>query len=296
MVRNGATIVMHGVTHQYKGVTASDFEFWDASTNKPIKQQTAEQISQKLEMGIQEFMKNGLYPLIWETPHYTASMLLYQTVSKYFSSAMEQRLAIEDYDYSQYVPYVIKNDLYGQRLYPEDLGYVPLSPDKVISETYVQGILKGAKAMLAVRDGYASNFFHSFLDLDLLKELVDGIQKLGYTYVDLSEQTNWVKTQDRVILSGSQSYQISLKDQYLAESYFDTEGEVVKRIVSETRMNGPVSRTIELKPGETYKAEPSEFHSHELNFTEKVFAEANQVVKKMFVPEADWNEIGRAHV
>ena len=289
MVRNGATIVMHGVTHQYKGVTASDFEFWDASTNKPIKQQTAEQISQKLEMGIQEFMKNGLYPLVWETPHYTASHLLYQTVSKYFSSAMEQRLAIEDYDYSQYVPYIIKNDLYGQRLYPEDLGYVPLNPDKPISETYIQEILRGAKAMLAVRDGFASNFFHSFLDLDLLKELVDGIQKLGYTYVDLSEQSNWVKTPDRVILSGSQSYQITLKDQYLAEAYFDTEGEVVKRAVSDNRMNGPVSRTIELKPGETYKAEPSEFRAHELNFTEKVIAQANQMVKKMFVPEADWS-------
>ena len=289
MVHNGATIVMHGVTHQYKGVTASDFEFWDASTNKPIKQQTAEQISQKLEMGIQEFMKNGLYPLVWETPHYTASFLLYQTVSKYFGAAMEQRLAIEDYDYSQYVPYVVKSDLFGQRLYPEDLGYVPLNPDKAISETYVQGILKGAKAMLAVRDGYASNFFHSFLDLDLLRELVDGIQKLGYTYVDLSEQTNWVKTSDRVILSGSQSYQITLKDQYLAEAYFDTDGEVVKRIVSDNRMNGSVSRSIELKPGETYKAEPSEFHPHDLNFAEKVVAKANQMVNKMFVSEADWS-------
>ena len=87
---------MHGVTHQYKGVTATDFEFWDASTNRPIKGQTADQIALKLETGIQEFMKNGLYPLIWETPHYTASFLLYQTVAKYFSTAMEQRLSIEE--------------------------------------------------------------------------------------------------------------------------------------------------------------------------------------------------------
>jgi uncharacterized protein YdaL len=32
MVRNGGTIVMHGVTHQYKGITGADFEFWDEST------------------------------------------------------------------------------------------------------------------------------------------------------------------------------------------------------------------------------------------------------------------------
>ena len=36
MVRNGGTIVMHGVTHQYKGTTATDFEFWDDNTNGPI--------------------------------------------------------------------------------------------------------------------------------------------------------------------------------------------------------------------------------------------------------------------
>ncbi len=95
------------------------------------------------------------------------------------------------------------------------------------SEAYIQSIIKSAKVNLAVRDGFASCFFHSFLDLDLLKELVDGIQKLGYTYIDLSELTNWVKTKDRVILSGSQSYEITLQDQYLAEAYFDTDGNVI---------------------------------------------------------------------
>jgi uncharacterized protein YdaL len=290
MVRNGATIVMHGVTHQYKGVTASDFEFWDASTNRPIRNQTAEQISQRLDMGIQEFMKNGLYPLIWETPHYTASFLFYQTVAKYFSTAMEQRLSIEDYDYSQAFPYIINRDLFGQRIYPENLGYVPLNPDKRASEQYVQDIIKNAKANLAVRDGFASCFFHSFLDLDLLKELVDGIQKLGYTYIDPSEQTNWVKTKDRVILSGTQSYEITLKDQYLSEAYFDTNGEVVRRIYSDTRLNGVVSRHVELKPGEIYKAEPMEFRPREPGFVENVMAKANRVLTKVFSPEPDWND------
>ena len=115
---------------------------------------------------------------------------------------------------------------------------MPLNPDKKTSEGYIQEIIRNAKAGLAVRDGFASCFFHSFLDLDLLKELVDGVQKLGYTYIDLSEQTNWVKTKDRVILSGTQSYEITLKDQYLAEAYFDTDGEIVKRSVSDNRIKG----------------------------------------------------------
>ncbi|HTY36623.1 MAG TPA: DUF2334 domain-containing protein [Bacteroidota bacterium] len=290
MVRNGATIEMHGVTHQYKGVTATDYEFWDASTNRPIKRQTADDIARKLETGIQEFMKNGLYPLVWETPHYTASFALYQTVSKIFSTAMEQRLSIEDADYSQAFPYIIKKDLFDQKIYPENLGYVPLNPDKAISETYVQNIIKNAKANLAVRDGFASCFFHSFLDLDLLKELVDGIEKLGYTYIDLSEQTNWVKLKDRVILSGTQSYEITLQDQYLAEAYFDTNGEPIRRSISETRLSGTVSRHIELKPGEIYRAEPIESRTHEPSFVENVVARANRVFTKVFTGEPDWQD------
>ena len=86
MVHNGGTIVMHGVTHQYKGVTAVDYEFWDDNTGGPIKGETEEADARKIEMGIQEFMKNDLYPLVWETPHYTASFTLYKTIAKYFST------------------------------------------------------------------------------------------------------------------------------------------------------------------------------------------------------------------
>jgi len=290
MVRNGATLVMHGVTHQYKGVTATDFEFWDGNTNKPIKGETADAISKKLEQGIQEFFKNGLHPLLWETPHYTAPFLLYETVSKYFSTAIEQRLSIEDFDYGQYFPYVIKKDLFGQTIYPENLGYVPLSSDKKVSERYVQSIIRNAKENLYVRDGFAACFFHPFLDLDLLRQLVDGIQQLGYTYIDLSEETNWVKTKDRVVLSGTQSYTITLQDQYLVEGYFNSKGELIKRSISENRIPGSVTKQIELQPGEIYAAEPAEFRPREVTFLENVAAKANQILKKTFSVEVDWRE------
>ena len=208
MVQNGGTIVMHGVTHQYRGVTASDYEFWDERTNSVIKDETVEGIARKLDMGIQEFMKNGLYPLVWETPHYTASFMLYETIAKYFSTAMEQRLAIEDFDFGQLFPYIIHKDLFGQTIYPENLGYVPLDSDRAKSESYVRTILDGARSNLSVRDGFASSFFHAFVNLDLLKEIVDSIQAMGYTYMDMREQSHWVKTKDRVILCGSQPYTI----------------------------------------------------------------------------------------
>jgi uncharacterized protein YdaL len=290
MVQSGGTIVMHGVTHQYKGVTASDYEFWDDNANGPIREQTPEQIERKLDMGIQEFMKNGLYPVIWETPHYTASLMMYKVVAKYFSSAMEQRLSLEDFDYSQFFPYIIEKDLFGQKIYPENLGYIPLESEKSAGEEHVRALIENARANLAVRDGFASCFFHAFLDLDLLKQLVDGVRDLGYTYVDLKDQKNWVKANDRVILTGSQEYSIALNDQYLLESRFDRDGEVMSRTSSEKRLSGVITKNVELEPGEMYKAEPAEFHEKQPSFTERVLRDAKSMYTSLVTEESQWQE------
>lgn len=288
MVRNGGTIVMHGITHQYKGVTASDFEFWDDNLGGPIKGETEEADARRIEMGIQEFMKNGLYPLVWETPHYTASFTFYRTIAKYFSTVCEQRLSIEDADFSQFFPYIIKKDLFGQTIYPENLGYVPLNPDKDSSMASVDALISYAKCQLYVRDGVATAFFHAFLDPDLLKQLVDGIEGLGYTFIDMREETNWVKTKDRVILSGTQDFTIALKDQFLLEAYYDKTGEVRERTISDKRFLGAVTKHIALEPGEFYKAEPTEFREREETFVEKTAAKIERLYDNLFAKEENW--------
>ena len=290
MVQNGGTIVMHGVTHQYRGITAVDYEFWDETTNRAIKDETVDGIARKLDTGIQEFMKNGLYPLVWETPHYTASVILYETVSKYFSTAMEQRLAIEDADAGQYFPYMINRDLYGQRIIPENLGYIPLDPDPAVGEAAVKQILEGAKVNLAVRDGFASNFFHAFVDLDLLREIVDGVQALGYTYMDVKDLTHWVKMKDRIILCGSQEYTITLDDQYLQETTFDRNGEIVATSTSEKRIKGPVTRHVTLEGGQTYKAEPVEFREKSPSLAERAVSGAGRILERLTGQEESWQE------
>jgi uncharacterized protein YdaL len=290
MVQNGGTIVMHGVTHQYKGVTAADFEFWDGSTNKPVRDETMDGIARKLDMGIQEFMRNGLYPLVWETPHYTASFRLYESIAKYFSTAMEQRLGIEDFDYGQMFPYIIEKDLFGQKIYPENLGYIPLDPDKEKSEGYVRTLLAHAKTNLAVRDGFASCFFHSFIDRDLLKEIVDGVQALGYTYLDMRDQTHWVHMRDRAILAGSQEITVTLQDQFLHESWFARNGELVNSLYSENRFSGPVTRSVELEPGQFYTAEPAEFRERKETVMEGVVHGAENLVRRVLSSPEQWKE------
>lgn len=289
MVMNGGTIVMHGVTHQYRGTTTVDYEFWDEMRNGPIENETTEGIARKIEMGLQEFMRNDLNPLVWETPHYTASFKLYTTVARYFSSACEQRLALENADYSQQFPYIIERDLFGQKIYPENLGYVPLDSNGTASRQAVQRILAGARANLLVRDGFASAFFHAFLDPSLLIELVEGLQKLGYTFYDVREHTNWVKTENWVILSGTHTFSLKLDDQYLVEEYYNRDGELRERKVSTEKFHGILTKTITLVPGEFYRAEPTEFRERRINIGERIMNSLRNIATHLFATESNWN-------
>ncbi len=278
---HGATIVMHGDTHQYHGVTASDYEFWDETGNRPIRDDNAAYVQQKLETGIEELMRNGIYPLAWETPHYGASDLDYAEIGKVFSTVVEQRILMNDLDYSQFFPYVIKRDLYGEKILPENLGYVPLGTPKE-EEQGVQDILNAAKENLYVRDGYATAFIHPFMPLNLLKEIVDGIRDLGYTYVDLRDSDNTVTLPDRVIASGKASLRFSIEDQYLKEIYLNEKGERASFDITSSRVTGEISRDIDLKPGWIYAAEPAEYHEKELSFFDRIGIIIHDFFKNLF--------------
>jgi uncharacterized protein YdaL len=291
MVANGATIVMHGSTHQYRGITTDDFEFWDGSKQRAIPGMTPEDISLKLKDGIEEFMKNGLYPVLWETPHYCCSLMTYQVVKNFFSTAIEQRMSIENFEYGQSFPYVIQKDLYGQRILPEDLGYIPIeSNNPKASWDAAKRMIRNVDYVKNVRDGYATFFFHPFVDLKILSEITDSIQKKGFKYVNVKAETNWVKLQDRVILTGSQKYTITLSNSYLSEIYFNEKGDIVKKIISKNRFVGNVTKDVQLQPGWTYVAEPAEYLYEKPSLKDKIFSKIKKIQKKYF-SNNDWKMI-----
>ncbi len=289
MVRNGGSIVMHGVTHQYKGISTDDCEFWDGNNAKPIPGENVEDIGKKLELGIDEFFKNGLYPVAWETPHYEASVKSYETFAKYFGTVVEQRMVIDNFDYGQYFPYIIEKDIYGQKIYPENLGYVPLSTNPDTSRAYVNRIIKNAAMIHLVRDGIVSCFFHPFLDLNLLKELIDGIKKQGFSLIDLRDGTNWVKSREKIILTGSQLYKMDIDNSYLHEIYFDDDGNITKKISSPERIKGIVTKDIVLKPGDYYIAEGIDYQVKEPTWKEKIMYEVRNKYNDIF-EDKDWHE------
>ncbi|GAB3842150.1 DUF2334 domain-containing protein [Dactylosporangium cerinum] len=83
---------------------------------------------------------------------------------------------------SQFFPYLV-DDAYGTPVIPETLGNVATQRFNQHGVRLAPDLIASAKRQLVVRDNVASFFYHPFLGLQYLPELVEGIQQLGYTFV-----------------------------------------------------------------------------------------------------------------
>jgi uncharacterized protein YdaL len=82
----------------------------------------------------------------------------------------------------QFFPYVV-NDVYGSKVLPENLGnYEPVMVNNHPPRSPAQ-MVESARRNLVVRDGFASFFYHPYYGVQALKETVEGIKALGYTFV-----------------------------------------------------------------------------------------------------------------
>ena len=215
----GGHVLMHGYTHQYSnipnlinGVSANDFEFWLATQNRPVNEDSTQWAAGRLSAGLLELQLNGYTPFAWEAPHYQSSPLAIKAVPQYFKNTYQrvvyytsdnpQTLTAStpghDFSVGQFFPYIINSDYYGQRVIPENLGNVEYnicSTDPSSCLTYTaQDILTNANYALVVRDGFASFFFHPFwLEPRVVatgfadfQQIIAGISGLGFTWADAS--------------------------------------------------------------------------------------------------------------
>ena len=215
----GGKILMHGYTHQYSNipnlinaVSANDFEFWLATQNRPVNEDSTQWAAGRLSSGLLEFQLNGYAPFAWEAPHYQSSPLSIKAVPQYFKNTYQRVVyytsdnpqtlnsttAGHDFSVGQFFPYIIQKDYYNQRIIPENLGNVEynicnIDPSSCLTYT-AQDILTNATYAQVVRDGFASFFFHPFwLEPELgtpgytdFQTIITGITGMGYTWADAS--------------------------------------------------------------------------------------------------------------
>ncbi|WP_244136694.1 DUF2334 domain-containing protein [Burkholderia vietnamiensis] len=215
-IPRGGSIVMHGYTHQYDStpnlltaVSGSDYEFWYAVQNRPVDEDSVQWAEDRMTNGLLEFTANGYKIVGWAAPQYQVSPKAAAATAATFPTTFQRAVyytatnpqlgtgaANQDFSAGQFFPYIINSDYYGQRIIPENLGsiqYNICSIDQFSCITYTwQQLVTNAQYGLAVRDGFASFFFHPYwLEPDLrlpalqdFQSLVTGITNLGYTWVD----------------------------------------------------------------------------------------------------------------
>ncbi|AWV03169.1 papd-like protein [Burkholderia sp. JP2-270] len=215
-VARGGSIVVHGLTHQYDStpnlltaVSGSDYEFWYAVQNRPVDEDSVQWAEGRMAEGILEFTTNGYKVVGWAAPQYQMSPLAAAATALTFPTTFQRAVYYtatkpqlgtgapnQDFSAGQFFPYIINADYYGQRIIPENLGSIQynicnIDPFSCISYTWQQ-LVTNAQYGLAVRDGFASFFFHPYwLEPDLglpayqdFQSLITGITNLGYKWVD----------------------------------------------------------------------------------------------------------------
>jgi uncharacterized protein YdaL len=135
-------------------------------------------------------------PEFFEFPHYTGSMKSYRAANEVFGVRYDQGTyfaglcpdghcdkppAKAGELFQQFFPYVVR-DVYGSVVIPENLLNVSASYNNNPPRS-VQDVLGNAAAMSVVRDAVVSTYYHPFLGTGRLAQIVEGIKKLGYSFV-----------------------------------------------------------------------------------------------------------------
>ncbi len=211
-----ADIVQHGYTHQfdtlrnpYNGLSGDGFEFMRVIQNTdnsysylyptgPIEDgvilpDIGPWAYDRMSLGESILGTLGIQAFAWEAPHYMAGPNHYRAIRElypvqyarmiYFPNESSDDMTLKYKYIGQFFPYVIKKDIYGYYIIPENIHNIEDAPNAGYREITPEDIIHFAKKLKVVRDGVASFFYHPYLGTSDLSEIIVGIENLGYEFV-----------------------------------------------------------------------------------------------------------------
>lgn len=216
IVAHGKTHQSRFAANPYDSVSGSDFEFYRVTQNtdgsltfvSPLPEDSRLWAWSRMTGSALELSLSGLRAFAWEAPHYTASKNTYAGVRElypihygritYFADNEEKQDIVSSLFHlrnlktkraitsinmlGQFFPYPIFRDQYGYKVVPENIGYYQPEPLAGYRPLLPADLIRHAEKALVVRDGYASFFYHPNLGTTGLREIVDGIHALGYSF------------------------------------------------------------------------------------------------------------------
>jgi len=202
MSTHGGEIIMHGDTHQYddvnnpgSGVSGDDYEFFRVVHDEtgqelnygPAYEDSPAWVNGRLDEGMAILAQAGFAPTGWNTPHYLASPVDYQAFQQRYSYSFcrGKNFSIDAAGYlymlEQELSVPVVDDM-GMYRFPETLGYVS-TPDLGVLKAEPKNMVNRSKKTSVQRTGWAGCFFHWFLPVSMLEDLVKGVKKSGYHFV-----------------------------------------------------------------------------------------------------------------
>ena len=127
-------------------------------------------------------------------------------IARHFSTAVEQRGLLNDPDYGQFFPFVIRRDIYGETVIPENLGDITTaddSPKLAKEEQEVDRMIAKARALRVLREVTVGAFVHPYVDIRLIDRLARGLKAAGFTFINLNKEQNTVQFDDKLIATGA---------------------------------------------------------------------------------------------
>ncbi len=211
LVDIGGQIIQHGTTHQiddrlnpYDGVSASDYEFYLMDLDEtgdliyvgPVPGQDADEVRRRVLSGHDRIKNAGFTPVGWLTPHYLASATASEQFGRLYPFALDRSIFfLEDNDgqtrFLELNSPFIYTDNHGVKRIPETIGYIDpfgWAPAGIELQppSFPPTLVERARALKVVRTSWAGCYFHWYLNPAYLKDLVEGIQGLGFEFVPIT--------------------------------------------------------------------------------------------------------------
>ncbi|MBH7648807.1 polysaccharide deacetylase family protein, partial [Clostridioides difficile] len=193
MQDKGGTVILHGYTHQYKKeeVSGEGYEFWDGKKDEPLKENMKIFVKDRVLNGLRVCIENGIYPLAFEAPHYAMESEGYKELKKYFSTYMGQHQNNDKKFSTNTYPYIIRDTEEFNIFIPENLGYI--DPEDKFT---FQNIKENLDKLSIVRGFSGGFFFHSYLNIEYLKNTIEYLEKQNIEFMNLRDFNNWVKVDE----------------------------------------------------------------------------------------------------
>lgn len=182
---NRNSLVLHGWSHQYKGVTAEDSEFLDSTTGRFL---TVPEVRERVANALAEMRRSGLLVnsrvVAWETPHYAQSPEVCEQVLE-----VVFKVIFQDPCWNStlaFLPYAMRHN--GVVWLPTFLGFIsePAAESVARIKLYAEK-LAGLKYNVEV-----GLFIHpAIVEPAVIGEVVGYLQSLGWQFNALSDRWVW---------------------------------------------------------------------------------------------------------